>query len=252
MALNRTINENYHHFDEPLMLEQLLRLFFDFTVEFKYKHAVQNAFVALVELAEPSTLEQVFAVVGRVAEGIEAQALRGGEEGMEEHGSPEGELAKVHMIFYVYRCVLDAGSHAERLFDEVQSTLPSLLPLVPAAPHPDHVATLFRMADFLAAFVEKANESSSAHMSECADWFCENEQLLSWILRVYAIRGAKGQCWLSLDPEPRPEQLNDLKTRTTERTPRPTQCTAHCSPSCRASNWRGGRSWSATCTRAGC
>jgi hypothetical protein len=37
-----------------MMIEQMIRLFFDFSVDFKYKHAIQNALVSLIELAESS------------------------------------------------------------------------------------------------------------------------------------------------------------------------------------------------------
>jgi hypothetical protein len=36
---------------------------------------------------------------------------------------------------------------------------------VPASPDPDNVSTLFRMADFLAAFIERVNESSNEMMN---------------------------------------------------------------------------------------
>lgn len=36
-----------------MMIEEMVRLYFDFSVDFKYKHAVQGAFVSLLELAEP-------------------------------------------------------------------------------------------------------------------------------------------------------------------------------------------------------
>lgn len=78
----------------------------------------------------------------------------------ERPGSVSLDLQKVEMIYYVYKCVLEANNHLYPLSEEVSSTLPHFLSLVPVTPHLDNYTTLFRIADFLAAFLQKVAESS--------------------------------------------------------------------------------------------
>lgn len=91
-------------------------------------------------------------------QGINTAALMANQNAMEDiTGNHTLELKKLQIVFYVYKCVLDAGNHLGRLFDEVQEGLKVLLSLAPISPDPEHIATLYRMADFLAGFMEKLN-----------------------------------------------------------------------------------------------
>jgi hypothetical protein len=108
---------------------------------------------------------------------------------VERTGNSTAELHKVQIIYYIYKCVLDASNHIYRLYDEISITLSQFIALVPITPDPDCVATLFRMVDFLAAFMEKINESSLECLVDYGDWFCHNDRILTWIFKIYSIRG---------------------------------------------------------------
>lgn len=56
--------------------------------------------------------------IGQVLHGVNTAALVANQNSMEEQtGNHVLELKKIQIVFYVYKCVLDAGNHLVRLFE---------------------------------------------------------------------------------------------------------------------------------------
>lgn len=65
-------------------------------------------------------VQDIFKMMSQVIETIDGSALTELSENsmVEATGDPTIELKKVQIIYYIYRCVLDANNHIYRLYEE--------------------------------------------------------------------------------------------------------------------------------------